>query len=258
MSATQVFLPAYTLWLRGLQRFTRQWSRMVGVIASPLLFWFLMGAGFKGSFQSSGQGGENYSLYFFPGTIVLVVLFTAIFSTISIIEDRREGFLQAVLVAPIARSGLVLGKIMGGTTVALVQGFILLALAPLIGIQLTVATIAAVAGVLFLIAFGLTGLGFLIAWRMDSSQGFHAIMNLFLVPMWLLSGAVFPVDNAPTWLKFLVQINPLTYGVEALRLALNGSSQPTAGLGIDALIVAGFGVVIFIGAAILVRQRKRN
>ena len=123
----------------------------------------------------------------------MVVLFTAIFSTITIIEDRREGFLQSVVVAPVSRTSIALGKILGGTILSLLQAIILLLLTPFIGITIDVTSFFIIFIVLFIVSFGLTGLGFLIAWRMESTQGFHAIMNLALMPMWLLSGAFFPI-----------------------------------------------------------------
>jgi ABC-2 type transport system permease protein len=194
---------------------------MIGVIGSPLIFWFLIGSGLGGSFRHPSAPPEmNYLEYFFPGTVVLIILFTSIFSTISIIEDRREGFLQSVVVAPVSRASIVMGKIMGGTILALAQATLLLLLTPFIGISLSIVSILIIFFILFVIAFGLTGLGFMIAWRMDSTQGFHAIMNLFLIPLWLLSGALFPASGAAGWLDKIMMINPLSYGVAALRQGL--------------------------------------
>jgi ABC-2 type transport system permease protein len=219
-------LPAVTLWWREMVRFFRQRDRVVGALATPLVFWLLLGLGLGKSFRmSSATEGHGYLEYFFAGTIALVLLFTAIFSTISIIEDRREGFLQAVLVAPVGRFGLVVGKILGGTTLALVQGLMFLVLAPFIGLSFSVASVLWLVAVMFWLSFGLTGLGFLIAWRMDSTQGFHAIMNLFLIPLWLLSGAVFPASGAPAFVGWVMMCNPVTYGVAALRQGLYWS-QP--------------------------------
>lgn len=218
---TSYFLPAFSLCQRELIRFYRQKSRIIGVIGSPLVFWFLIGSGLSGSFRHpSAPPDVNYLEYFFPGTMVLIILFTSIFSTISIIEDRREGFLQSVIVAPVARSSIALGKILGGTMLSLLQGIILLLLTPFIGIQLTVLSVLMIIMVLFIISFGLTGLGFMIAWRMDSTQGFHAIMNLFLIPLWLLSGALFPSSGAASWLGTIMTVNPLSYGIAALRQVL--------------------------------------
>jgi ABC-2 type transport system permease protein len=227
-----VILAAATLWRRELVRFYRQPNRIIGALGSPLVFWLFIGSGMSGSFA-----GGNYLEYIFPGIVVLTVLFTSIFSTISIIEDRREGFLQSVLVAPVPRSGIVLGKVLGGATVALVQGVLMLALGPAIGVWPTAMAVV----VLFVTAFALTALGFLIAWRMDSTQGFHAIMNLFLMPMWFLSGALFPASGAPKWLEWVMRANPLTYGIQGLRNALASSGD----VALPILMMAGFGVLLF-------------
>lgn len=239
--------PTATLWWREIVRFYRQRSRIVGALATPVLFWILLGSGFADSFQSEGLG---YGEYFYPGAMTMVVLFTAIFSTISVIEDRKEGFLQAVLVAPVARSTVVLGKILGGATLALGQALLLLVAAPLVGLDLSLGDFVAVTLILAIIAFGLTTLGFLIAWRMDSTQGFHAIMNLVLIPMWLLSGAFFPAAGASGWLRLLMTLNPLTYGMAALRRCLYpagasvGADVP--GLGFAVAVTIAFAVVGFL------------
>ncbi len=219
-------LAAYTLWKREIVRFYRQRSRVVGALVPPVLFWFLIGSGMGSSFRHPSDWSVSYLQYFFPGTVIMVVLFTAIFSTISVIEDRREGFLQSVMAAPVPRSSVALGKILGGSTLAFMQGLLFLALAPLLGLRFPFSSALFAAFVLFLIAFGLTGLGFAIAWRMDSTQGFHAVMNLFLMPMWFLSGTLFPLDGVPVWLKAVMLVNPLTYGVAALRAALFPSAAP--------------------------------
>lgn len=222
-------LPALSLWRREVVRFVRQRSRVVGALGTPMVFWLLIGSGLRNSFQMGGDDSVSYLTFAFPGTIVLIVLFTAIFSTISIIEDRREGFLQAVLAAPVRRSAIVFGKVLGSTTLAVVQGMLFLLVAPLAGIPLSVGSVLAVFGVLVLVGLGLSALGFLIAWPMESTQGFHAVMNLFLMPMWLLSGAFFPASGASNWLAWIMAINPLTYGVSALRHAmyLGSSEAPT-------------------------------
>ena len=130
-----VWLPAFTLWWREIVRFYRQRSRVVGVIASPLLFWIVIGSGFGTSFRS-GAGGQHYLDYFYPGALIMIVLFTSIFTMMSVIEDRKEGFLLSVLVAPVSRSAIVLGKVMGGTTLATIQGLIFLAFAPFVGVHI--------------------------------------------------------------------------------------------------------------------------
>ena len=159
---------------------------------------------------------QHYLDYFYPGALIMIVLFTSIFTMMSVIEDRKEGFLLSVLVAPVPRAAIVLGKVLGGTTLSAIQGLIFLAFAPLVGIHLGVTDFLMVVLTVFLVSFALTALGFTIAWSMDSTQAFHAIINLFLIPLWLLSGALFPLAGASGWIRFLIRINPLTYGVEAL------------------------------------------
>src|SRR5690242_3436032 len=214
-----------SLWWREVVRFYRQRSRVVGVILSPLLFWVVIGSGFGTSFNaSSSAGGQHYLDYFYPGALIMIVLFTSIFTMMSVIEDRKEGFLLSVLVAPVSRSAIVLGKVLGGTTLSTIQGLIFLVFAPLVGIHIGFGSYVLVAITVFLVSFALTALGFAIAWPMDSSQAFHTIINLFLIPLWLLSGALFPLSGASWWLRLLMQINPLTYGVEALRELLYPAS----------------------------------
>src|SRR5216683_6116174 len=170
-------LPAFTLWWRELVRFYRQRARVVGVIASPLVFWVVIGSGFGSSFRSGDAAGQQHYLdYSYPGFLIMIVLFTSIFTMMSVIEDRKEGFLLSVLVAPVPRSAIVLGKVLGGTTLSAIQGMVFLFLAPFAGIHLGAVQVALVAAVVFLVSFALTALGFAIAWPMDSTQSFHAII----------------------------------------------------------------------------------
>lgn len=238
-----------SLWRRELVRFFRQPSRVAGAVGSPLLFWLFIGSGLSGSFRLPGAEGLDYLEYFFPGTVTLVVLFAAIFSTISIIEDRREGFLQGVLAAPVPRAAIAAGKVLGGATLAWLQGAAFLLLAPVAGLRLGALRLLEAAGVLALLALALTAIGFAFAWSVDSVQGFHAVMNLVLVPLWLLSGAVFPLTGAPAWLAALMRADPLTYGVAALRWTFYG---PAAALGegipgpaAALAILAAFGLIAF-------------
>src|SRR5688500_2116232 len=196
-----LLLPALSLARRELVRFLRQRNRIVGALATPLIFWLLIGGGMGRSLNFAGMTGDSYIRYFFPGTLLMILLFTAIFSTISIIEDRREGFLQSVLVAPIPRSAVVLGKVLGGTVLATGQVLLFLLLAPLVGFRFTPASFAIALLLMLILSFALTALGFCLAWRMTSTQGFHAVMNLFLMPMWFLSGALFPPTGAWFGLK---------------------------------------------------------
>ncbi|HZZ74182.1 MAG TPA: ABC transporter permease [Pirellulales bacterium] len=252
------WLAAYTLCARELVRFFRQPNRVLGAIGQPLIFWILFGAGMS-SFRMQNSGNSSpawYREYYFPGTIVLIILFTAIFATISIIEDRREGFLQSVLVAPLPRWSMVLGKLLGGTLIALIQAAIFLVLGLTLGLRFSPLTLGAIVLWLFVISLALTTLGFVIAWRMDSTQGFHAIMSVFLMPMWLLSGAFFPAPD--NWLGWIIRLNPLTYGVAGLRRLLywNASEPVPAGAlpselpaaWLCGLVMVGFTLLLFAAA----------
>ncbi len=245
-TSSGALLPAFTLWWREIVRFYRQRSRVVGVIASPLLFWLVIGSGFGTSFRSGNAAGQQHYLdYFYPGALIMIVLFTSIFAMMSLIEDRKEGFLLSVMVAPVPRSAIVLGKVLGGTTLAAIQGLIFLAFAPFVGVRLGFVDFLLVVFVVFLVSFALTSLGFAIAWPMDSTQAFHAIINLFLIPLWLLSGALFPLSGASGWLRLVMRLNPLTYGVEALRNLLYPESPRVLPLPASIAALALFTLVIF-------------
>ena len=251
-----VLLPAFTLWWREIVRFYRQTSRVVGVLASPLVFWLVIGSGFGTSFRSGGGPGQQHYLdYFYPGTLIMIVLFTSIFTMMSVIEDRKEGFLLSVLVAPVPRTAIVLGKVLGGTTLAAVQGMIFLIFAPFAGVHLGLIQILLVAVVVFLVSFSLTALGFAIAWPMDSSQAFHGIVNLFLIPLWLLSGSLFPLSGASMWIRVIMRLNPLTYGVEALRILLYPGAETNFALTSAIATLLLFSLVMF-GLALLVANRR--
>jgi len=251
-----IALPSISLWWREIVRFYRQRSRVIGVVASPLLFWLVIGSGFGTSFRSSGAGGQHYLNYFFPGALIMIVLFTAIFTMMSVIEDRKEGFLLSVLVAPVSRSVIVLGKVLGGATLATLQGIIFLVFAPALGIHFTLPSLVLTVAVIFLVAFSLTALGFLIAWPMDSTGGFHAVINLFLIPLWLLSGSMFPLSGASFWIRALMRINPLTYGTDALRMLLYpGALASNLPLSTNMFVLAVFALVMF-SLCFLVANRR--
>ncbi|HWC19499.1 MAG TPA: ABC transporter permease, partial [Terriglobales bacterium] len=192
-------LPVASLWRREIVRFYRQKTRVIGVILSPLVFWLVIGSGFGNSFRS-GAGNQHYLEYFFPGSLLMIVLFTSIFTMMSVIEDRDRGFLSSVLVAPVSRTAIVMGKVLGGTTLSAVQGLVFLVFAPAVGVHFTFTNSLIVVVSVFLMAFALTALGFTLAWSMESAQAFHAIVNLFLIPLWLLSGALFPANGASGWI----------------------------------------------------------
>ena len=258
---TRIVIPAVTLCWREIVRFVRQRSRVTGAFAQPLVFWVLLGGGLNASFRPPGvPDGMSYVEYFYPGAIALVLLFTAIFSTISVVEDRREGFLQGVLVAPVSRSTIVLGQALGGTALALIQGMLFLLFRPS-GRRLPIRASSALGNRHHVpLAFSLTSLGLVIAWRMDSTQGFHAIMNLILLPIWLLSGAFFPASGVSPWLGWAIRVNPLTYGMAALRHCLylgypTGVGEVPA-LAPSLLVTALFSIVAFVFAIQAARQSR--
>jgi len=228
--------------------FFRQRSRGIGALATPVLFWVLLGFGADRVFAAPGteDGGVGYLSYFFPGALVMILLFTAIFSTITVIDDRNEGFLQGVLVSPASRVGIVLGKVAGGAGLALAQGVLFLVVYPLVGGWPGLGAMAGAVVAMAAVAAGLTGLGLVLAWRMESTAGYHAMMNLLLMPMWFLSGAVFPVATAPPWMQAVMAINPLTYGHQLVSgLLLGGGAPPGLVPGWAAwAVVVGFAVVM--------------
>ncbi len=230
------WLGIWTLTRREMVRFVRQRSRFAGALAQPVMFWVLFGAGLHGSFKAPdwAMSDMSYQEYFFPGIAVLILMFTAIFSSISIIEDRHEGFLQGVLVSPLPRWGLVVGKLLGGTLLAILQAALFLLIGQIMtafGLAPAMSTepgaINAILLILFMIvvAFSLTGLGFIMAWKLDSVQGFHAVMSVFLMPMWLVSGAFFPAGESG-FLAWVIRLNPLTYGVAGIRRLMYSGEMP--------------------------------
>lgn len=234
---------AWSLCRREIVRFLRQRNRIIGAIGQPIIFWLLFGTGLTGVFSAGGSGqaagqGGSFTVYFFPGTLLLIVLFTAIFATISIIEDRNEGFLQSVLVSPVPRWSMVLGKVLGGTILAVGQAMLFLLLGYFVGITLDLVQILSIFALLVVTGIGLTSLGFWLAWRMDSTQGFHAVMNLLLMPMWLLSGAFFPiptregaVSTGQLVLSWVMTLNPVTYALGAIRRIMHAETAPPSLMG---------------------------
>lgn len=247
-----MMLAVYSLWRRDVVRFLRQPSRVVGALATPILFWFVIGSGLGSSFAQEG----GFLQYYFPGSLALIVLFTAIFSTISVIEDRQEGFLQGVLASPAPRVAIVLGKALGSTTLAVLNGVAFLALYPLAGLSPGFGDLLATVACVALLGLALSGLGLMIAWPLQSAQGFHAIMNLVLVPLWLLSGALFPLSGAAPWVQALMRVNPMTPAVDVLRMLLTGGA--VADLAAAAATVGGFAVVTLGITTLLVGRPVRD
>ncbi len=290
-------LPTYTLWRREMVRFFRQRNRVMSALVTPILMWLMLGLGLNQSFTAPGAGagttpavttpaatvtpdaaatatattaatttattepGVGYLVYFFPGTITMILLFTAIFSTITVIEDRREGFLQGVLVAPVPRLAIVLGKVLGGASIALIHALVFMIIWPFVAPSVNIWLILAAMPLLVMLAIAMTSLGVCIAWPMDSTAGFHAVMMVFLMPMWFLSGAIFPVETAPLGLKILMLMNPLTYAHEAFAYTLTGG-RATSGvplhLSLSILITIAFSVAITWLAVRLVSKPGRN
>jgi ABC-2 type transport system permease protein len=247
------WLAVWSLGYREWLRFVRQRNRVIGAVGQPLLFWLFFGEGLGPTFRMPGGTSDmTFRQYFFPGTLALILLFTAIFTTISIIEDRREGFLQSVLVAPMPRWAMVLGKLLGGSAIALAQGVLFMALGLTLGIPFSVVGWLGAILLAALVALSLTGLGFVIAWRTDSVQGFHAIMSVFLFPLWLLSGAFFPPPDG--WLGVVMCCNPLTYAVAGLRrLIYLGDTAAVEGL--PSLAVCWGVTLAFAGVMLLASWR---
>jgi ABC-2 type transport system permease protein len=257
-ATASTWLAAASLWQREIVRFYRQKARVVGVIASPLLFWLVLGSGFAHSFHAAGSGNSQYLGYFFPGSIAMIVLFTSIFSMMSLIQDRNEGFLLSVLAAPVSRSAIVLGKVLGGATLAAIQGIVFLVFAPFVGVHMTVPALLTSVLVVVLISFELTALGFAIAWPMDSPQAFHAIVNLILLPLWMLSGALFPASGATGWMHLLMRANPLSYGVDALRNGLFPTQPTDASLPVNLAVTAAFCALVFAASWAIVNRRTHR
>lgn len=256
---------------REIVRFFRQRNRVIGAFAQPIVFWLLFGTGLQKSFRlaDSGEATPSFLTYYFPGTLMLILLFTAIFATISIIEDRREGFLQGVMIAPIPPWSIVLGKVLGGAVIATMQGIVFLLLGWFVGAGEDVVALLATVPLLFLAAMAMTSLGFVIAWQMESTQGFHAIMNLALMPMWLLSGAFFPIPAltgetavGQIGLHWVMRLNPLSYAVAGARQQLFDTALPAGfwapSLSVCWLVTGGFAAVMFLTAWRVSAKRVRG
>jgi ABC-2 type transport system permease protein len=213
------------LWKRDLLRFFRKPSRLVGAFLQPVIFWFMIGSGFASTFKL-GNTTLSYEEYFYPGVLMMMVLFASIFGTITVIEDRHEGFLQSILVAPGSRLSLVIGKSLGVSSVGLIQGLAFLAFLPLSNISYAQVDWLYLFTFLILSAVALSAFGFFLAWWLDSSQAYHAIMSIILIPSWILSGAMFPVSDKQVVISYLMKFNPMTYFVEGIRLSFYPTGIP--------------------------------
>lgn len=229
---------------REVRRLTRQPMRIAVAIATPAMMWVFIASGFASAIrpEALGETGASLSLYLLPGMASLVVLFNAIFASISLIEDRHQGFLQAVLVSPAPRWSMAVGKLCGGGVLGFLQATVLLAFSPLVGAEVSWQGLFGAMGALACLSLGITGLGLAAAWKVDSASGFHGVMNLVFMPMWLLSGAIFPVDGASGWLRALVLVNPLAWCQRTVGAGLDGRFDSQSML--LSAVFAGAGLVL--------------
>jgi len=264
----------YIIWYRDILRYWRDRWRLVASLAQPLLFLIVFGSGLSSALGRGGlfgsRGGLSYVQFMYPGIIGMSILFTAIFGAMSIVWDREFGFLKEVLVAPIDRWAVAIGKALGGTTQAMIQGLILLVLAPFVGVKLSLLTVLAIVPLAAVLAFGLASFGVMLASMMKSLQGFQVVMNFLMMPMFFLSGALFPLQGLPDWMTWLTRIDPASYGIDPLRrVVLSDSGLSKSAIDGFALTIAGqvlpiplevgvmlaFGLVL-LGIAVVMFQRR--
>jgi len=246
-------LGVYTIWYRDLLRFWHDRMRLFGSVTMPLLFLFVFGSGLGSRIGNLGAG-VNYVSFMFPGIIGMTVLMSSFMAGVSVVWDREFGFLKEVLVAPVSRVAVSIGKTLGSATVSLIQGVVILLLAPLLGISVSPTTVLALLGVMFLLAATMGSFGVLLATRIRSMEAFQALMQMLLFPMVFLSGAFFPLQGLPSWMNALVKLNPATYGIAPLRQVMLGTGQGnpfaitlfgyTLSLWTNILVLTLFGVVM--------------
>lgn len=240
----------YIIWLRDVKRLLRDKHQFYGSFARPILWLLVLGVGLRPVF--TGKDGVDYIQYIFPGIVVMSLIFSAMWAGISVIWDREFGFLKEILVAPIPRTSIVAGKVMGGATQAMLQGTITLLFAPLIGVAITPLMIFELLGIMLIISVALASLGIAIASRMYSYEGFGTVSNFVIMPLFFLSGAIYPVDTLPGWLKVMVSLNPVTYGVDMMRGTVLGLMDFP--LIIDFIYLFGF-VIAMGGFAVILFRR---
>lgn len=222
----------YIIWYRDVIRYWRDRTRFLASFAQPIFYLVIFGTGLSSSFRGAGAGrglGFDYLQFIYPGVIALSVLFTSIFASMSIVWDREFGFLKEVMVAPINRWAVAVGKTLGGATQATFQGVIMLVLAPLAGVHLSVLLVLELIPMIFALAFGISALGVAIGSRIKSMQAFQVVINFVTLPVFFLSGALFPLVNLPGWLTVLTRLDPAAYGIDPMRrVVLSGSGVPGA------------------------------
>lgn len=237
----------YTLWKREVKRYFRERTRPISSFVQPLLWLVIFGAGLGSAIRGAGIVGFSYQEFIFPGIIGQTLLFTSMFMGISVIWDRQFGFLKEILVAPISRISIFTGKMLGVSTDSMMQGMVVLLLGPLIGVKITPMMVIAVIPLMLLITLGMVCIGLTLASFMSSLESYGTIVTFVNLPMFLLSGALFPVNNLPSWLLWAVYINPLTYGVDALRVVVLGSGYVSSiPLYVDVLFLVVFDALMII------------
>ncbi|RLM67143.1 ABC transporter permease [Halorubrum sp. Atlit-26R] len=243
----------YALWLRDVKRFTRTPSRIVGALLTPLLFLVFLGTGFSGATIPGLPEGVDYLQFLVPGIVGFAMLFGASFAGLSILADRDVGFLKEILVAPVSRTSIVLGWIAGGSTTAIIQSVLILILSIPLGFRVvSVLSIPLALVILALLAMTFVGFGIALASRFSDSQGFGIIIQFIIFPLFFLSGALFPLEGLPTAVQYLALVNPLTYGVDALRAVLVGTSTYPLAVDLGALVVSA-AIMVGLGAALFER-----
>ena len=225
-------------------RFVADRSRMISSFMFPLIFLVVFGAGFN-RIVGGLTGGVDFIQFIYPGIIAMTVVMSSLFAGTSVVVDREYGFLKEVLVAPLSRVGIILGKALGGSLTALIQGTIMLIFAPFVGLTITPVLIVKLLPTLLLLSLSLSGLGILMATRMRSQQGFQYLMQLMVFPLIFLSGVFFPVDGVPTWLQVVAKINPLTYGVDAIRQIFLGPNITSTAVEFTGREVIPTGITLF-------------
>ena len=248
-------LGVYTLWLREVRRYTRERTRLISSFFQPLLWLVIFGSGMQ--FSSAGYGQISYQEFIFPGIIGQTLLFTSMFMGISVIWDREFGFLKEILVSPISRASIFVGKMLGATTDAVIQGSFVFVLSFLVGIFVDIQTYLTCLPIMILITFGLVSVGLTIASRMESLESFGVIQTFVNLPLFFLSGALFPLTRVPEWLRWVSIVNPVTYGVDALRIVILKSAwTPLFPLQYDILALGVFDVVMILLGTMVFGQRK--
>ena len=259
----EIWRGSWVIAYRELLRFVNERSRLISSIIQPLIFLVIFGAGF-GNVIGNLSPDVNFVQFMYPGIIAMGVLTSSLFAGVSIVWDREFGFLKEILVAPIDRSAVAIGKALGGATQAIIQGVVLLVLAPIIGVKLDIGSVLLLLPFLFILAFALSAMGVALASRMKSMQGFQIVMNFLMMPMFFLSGSLFPLTGVPDWMAVLGRLDPVTYGMDPIRRIVLGATLPPDAvnalgltifdqvlpIGVEALILLGFGAVMLaIGVA---------